>query len=337
MQGPEDERSERMKDQFERNINYMRISLTDRCNLRCRFCMPAEPDGFFTQEELLKEQELLQIIASAAELGVTDFRLTGGEPLLWEGIERLISFIRSIRGVEHVYLTTNGILLEKKLTGLTEAGLSGVNISLCSTDREEYYKITGYDGCETVLSAIEAAAGSGLITKVNCVPMPGENTGHLKEIAGLAREKEVDVRFIEMMPVGKGAEYSGLSNRELLKMLSVWFGPSETVAERKGMGPAVYRQFPGFQGKIGLIGAYSCSYCENCNRVRLMADGFLKLCLDSGQGINLRELLRSGCTGQELRARIQKAVWEKPERHRFPEKNREKAQDGKQCMSQIGG
>lgn len=299
--------------------------------------MPTEPARFFSKEELLTDGELLRIVASAAELGITSFRLTGGEPLLREGIEELISSIKNIRGVEHVFLTTNGILLEEKLPELIAAGISGVNISLCSTDPGEYFKITGFDGLRTALSAIKSAAGSGLCTKVNCVPMPGENTDRLRDIAGLAGEKAVDVRFIEMMPVGKGSEYAGFSNRELIKMLAGWFGPAEPATESRGMGPAVYYQFPGFQGKIGLISAYSCSYCESCNRVRLMADGFLKLCLDSGQGIGLRDFLRSGCTKQELTAQLRRAIREKPERHRFLEMNREKKEHGQQCMSQIGG
>lgn len=333
-----------MKDQYERVIDYMRISITDRCNLRCRFCMPKEPVSFFEEEELLRADEILMIAKASAALGIKHFRLTGGEPLLRKELVYLVSEIRKMPGVETVSLTTNGILLEERRNELYQAGLTGVNISLCSTDAAVYQKITGVDGKDRVMSAIKDAVSSGIRTKINCVPMPGENTKNLIGIAELARQQNLAVRFIEMMPVGVGAACPGLDNRKLLAQLKARYGMAEPVVERLGNGPAVYYQFPGFLGQIGFISANSSRFCGNCNRIRLTAEGYLRLCLDSEEGICIKDFLRKGCTQEELleelKEELHKAIWKKPPGHHFKEKNVDMhIPDGKKCryMAQIGG
>ena len=331
-----------MLDQYSRNIDYIRISVTDRCNLRCIYCMPQTRKTYLRQEELLTYDEIVKLAGIYRSLGIKNVKLTGGEPLVREHIEELIFRLKKECGMGKVTLTTNGILLEQQLDGLVKAGLDGVNISLDTLNPEHYNSLTG--GChvdrnpsdgnlEAVLRGMrKAQKQAGISVKVNCVLMH-QTREELLALAELAKDG-VNVRFIELMPVGCGAAFSPIPTDEVLAKMKAAFGtllPDET---RHGDGPARYVKPHGFVGSIGVIGAVSHEFCDRCNRVRLTADGFLKLCLNHSAGLNLRELLRSGVSDEQITAAIYDAIQKKPQRHGFYEALPD--QEGRR-MNEIGG
>ena len=308
-----------MQDQFGRRIDYIRISISDRCNLRCRYCMP---DGVvLTQmKELLTFEEIRQVAACAADLGIRHVKLTGGEPLVRRGASDLVRILKEIKGIEQVTLTTNGVMLEEKLPALLGAGLDAVNISLDSTDRETYRQITGTDALDQVLSAIDCACRAGIRTKVNAVSLDlGEE--NLWKLIGLAKERPVDVRFIEMMPIGYGKQFPVLSHQELLRLIKGHFPGLKEDPSEHGSGPAVYYSIPGYRGSVGLISAIHGKFCTGCNRVRLTSMGYLKACLCYDTGADLREILRSDLREEEKRQTLLKtmeaAIYAKPQAHCF--------------------
>ena len=325
-----------MIDHNNRNIDYLRISVTDRCNLRCRYCMP-EGISTLPMKDILTFEEIRAVVEQAAELGLRHFRLTGGEPTVRIGLPILIREIRSVPGIEKVSMTTNGILLEKMLPDLISAGLDSVNISLDTMNREKYLEITGTDGLETVLSSVRAACSAGLKVKVNAVSLFSDEE-NIRSLIDLARELPVDVRFIEMMPVGYGRQFPGISHNELMKILRNLY-PGMTKDDRvHGFGPAVYYRIPGYRGSVGLISAIHGKFCSSCNRVRLPPQGILKTCLCYSDGADLREILRADMPEEEkkcmLRESMREAILRKPDAHCFesPEAMTENA-----AMNAIGG
>lgn len=330
-----------MRDGYKRNINYMRISVTDRCNLRCMFCMPKENNiRYLSREKILSYEQIETIVLEAVALGITHFRITGGEPLVRKNIEDLVTSIKAIPKVESVTMTTNGILLSDKIDRLIQAGIDGINISLSSMDREVYKQITGYDGLNEALDGIRLAYDKGINVKVNCVPMPNINSQGLEQVALLAKDKNIAVRFIEMMPIGEGSNYHMIKNEDLLDRFEKNFGKAklsdEYLSNNIGNGPAVYYQFPDFQGNIGFISARSCRFCERCNRVRLTADGRLKLCLQYEESVDLKSILQEKKT---LRQVMEQAIRRKPKQHDFDNQIIDKNIDDieKNNMNQIGG
>lgn len=326
-----------MKDQLGREINYMRISVTDQCNLRCRFCMPTDDLCFMKKEEILEFKEILAIAKAAVKLGIVNFRITGGEPLVREGIEQFLYDLKHLPGVSQVFITTNGVLLEEKLEGLKRAGIDGINVSLCSTDPKEYKSITGRDTLSNVLAGIKKSVENGIHTKINCVPVPNLNDTHLLSIASIAKNYPIDVRFIEMMPIGQGASFAMISERQMREKLSKEFGEARTISHVNGNGPAKYVTFDGFLGNIGFISARSCAFCSHCNRVRLSADGYLKLCLNYEDGISLKETLRGDNSEEELIEIMSGAIYKKPVQHNFNQEQTRKYQNNRKYMAQIGG
>jgi len=303
-----------MLDQFGRTIDYLRISVTDRCNLRCVYCMPESGVPALSHGDILTFEEILRIARCAADLGIRKIRVTGGEPLVRRGVTDLIAGLAAIPGIESLTLTTNGLLLEKQLSALVQAGITGINLSLDTLDSARFRAITRRDGLPAVLSALQAAVATGLPVKINCVPI-AVNRDELPAIAGLARDLPVAVRFIEMMPIGLGRENRGLTQDEVLAILNLLdLQPDPTP---RGAGPAVYYTLPGYQGPIGFISAVSHAFCENCNRVRLTADGVLKSCLNYQGSLNVKSLLRSGCTDAALTQALAGAIHAKPRRHDF--------------------
>lgn len=306
-----------MKDSFGRNIDYLRISVTDRCNLRCVYCMPEEGVEPISHCDILSYEEIMRLVGISASLGIKHIRLTGGEPLVRKGIESLIADIKKVPGIETVSITTNGILIPEKFEMLKAAGIDAVNISLDTLNAEQFKKITRRDGFEKVIEAIKLCEASGIKTKVNCVAMKGVNDTELASIAGLAEDLNIAVRFIEYMPVGKNDFEKCVKKEDVLKSLASVYGPLYKLSEKYGNGPAEYYKPEGFVGIIGVISAMTCSFCENCNRVRLTAEGFLKLCLQYDKGVSLRDLMRSGATDEEIKKAIENAVAEKPKQHIF--------------------
>ena len=315
-----------------RTIDYMRISITDRCNLRCRYCMP---DGItqVAMSEILTYEEIRKVCMLAAELGIRKIKITGGEPLVRKGCVDLIRMIKEIPGITQVTMTTNGVLLKENLEALKRAGLDGINISLDTLDYEKYYKITGTDACGTVLEAVKAAAESGMRTKVNSVLQDAGDRQEWRPLIRLAEKNPVDVRFIELMPIGCGKKNTGVSNLELLEDMKKAYPDIRKDTRIHGNGPAVYYQIPGFEGSIGFISAMHGKFCSTCNRIRLTSTGDLKPCLCYGDTYPLRELLRGGAD-DEIREQIKKAIENKPAAHCFEEPG---AITEAHQMAQIGG
>lgn len=323
-----------MRDALGRKIEYMRLSVTDRCNLRCRYCMPPEGVPPAAHGDILRYEELLRVAQAAVSLGIDRFKVTGGEPLVRRGIVDFIRDLRALPGVKQVTLTTNGLLLPPLLDGLLAAGLDAVNISLDTRDNAQYQAVTrsGHTADE-VLAAVRLCAGR-LPTKINAVLLP-ETAAQLVPLARLAQELPVDVRFIERMPLGlTDIGTAEPTHMEILACLRAAFPGLAPVRERRGNGPARYFSAPGLRGCLGLIEAVSHSFCADCNRVRLTSTGRLKPCLCYADGIDLKPLLRGGADGAALRAVIEQAVRLKPAAHCFA---RRQAVTEHNSMNRIGG
>lgn len=318
-----------------RVIDYIRISVTDRCNLRCVYCMPEEGIEPAAHEEILRYQEIERLAGIFARMGIQKIKITGGEPLVRRGIEQLVGKLKNTPGIQQVTLTTNGILLSEKWEGLKAAGLDGINLSLDTLNPQVYRQITRREELEKTLEGMKKALEDGTIPlKINCVPMgiPGQN---VEELAELSRKYPVHVRYIEMMPIGLGKEYRGVTEEELLGKLEALYGKSKAYEGRLGNGPGHYFEFPDFLGKIGFISAISHKFCHQCNRVRLTSQGFLKTCLQYENGVELRGLLRSGEGDEKLEEVIQKEILCKPVSHHFLQEEKEETEH--RIMSQIGG
>ena len=306
-----------MLDRYGRVINYLRISVTDRCNLRCCYCMP-EGVQDVGMKNILTFEEIWEIVRTGVSLGITHIRITGGEPLVRKGCVNLIRGIREIPGVETITMTTNGVLLGNYAKQLKEAGVDGVNISLDTLDPEEFFKITGKRELQEVLAGIRAAKTAGLPVKLNAV-----NRKELDPIplVRYAQEENLPLRFIEMMPVGYGKKYVGRSNEELRETLEAVCGNAECMTNREelsrmGSGPAVYYQFSDLKVPVGFISAIHGKFCDTCNRVRLTAEGYLKLCLCYDEGEDLRRVLREG-EKENLRTIMEQTIFRKPAAHCF--------------------
>ena len=321
-----------MIDSCGRYIDYIRISVTDRCNLRCRYCMPPEGVEQVSHSSILTFDEILRIAGIFGRAGIRHIKITGGEPLVRKGVTLLIADLKKVPGIETVTMTTNGLLLEENLPALTAAGIDGINISLDTLKKDRYLKLTGSDGLMQVLSAIDACSDYPQIRlKINAVTLADINRDEICALAALTAIKDVDVRFIEVMPVGQGRQMKGYSQTEIFFELERKIGTLQPAESEGGKGPAVYYRLPGCKGRIGFISPMSRKFCGSCNRVRLNAQGFLKACLQQEEGVSLRELMRSGASDEEILAAIKNTIYNKPEGHNFATKNVE------DFMSQIGG
>ena len=317
-----------------RAIRYLRVSVTDRCNLRCRYCMPESGVDWVPHGRVLTYEQMARLVGLCAGLGVEKVRLTGGEPLVRRGLSALVRMVKDTPGIRQVCLTTNGVLLPEQLPALLEAGLDGVNLSLDTLDRGQYAALTRRDELPRALEGLEAAlAAPGLTVKLNCVPL-ADNEDQWVPLAALARDRDLAVRFIELMPIGLGRGLPGRSEAQVLAKLEAAFGPLRPLEAPPG-GPARYGTFPGFQGRVGFISAMTHPFCAACDRVRLTASGFLKTCLQYQTGVDLRALLEAGAGDSALRAAILEAVRQKPACHHFG--GAPAPGDEGHTMNQIGG
>lgn len=310
-----------MLDTYGRSIDYMRVSITDRCNLRCRYCMPANIEQV-PRQDILSYEQIELICHGAAKAGIRKLKVTGGEALVRRGCADFIGRLKRIPGIEQVTLTTNGILLDQYLPDLVENSLDAVNISLDTLQRDRYQMITGKDALERVKCNIETAVKSGLQVKINTVLQQGMNEDEWLALSELARPHPVDVRFIEMMPIGYGKQFSPVSNDHLQKKFESQF--PDMIADKSihGNGPAVYYRIPGFSGSIGFISPIHGKFCSSCNRIRLTALGKLKPCLCYGDAVDLKGILGKDQLDieqkiEEIRAAIQEAITLKPQSHCF--------------------
>lgn len=325
-----------MTDREGRTINYLRISVTDRCNLRCAYCMPRQGTPFVPHEDILTLEEIYRLVAVMAPLGITKLRFTGGEPLVRKNLVKLVRDVSRIDGIQDIAMTTNGVLLAGHLDELKAAGLKRLNISLDSCGRETFRRITGSDEYVRVIRAVERASELGFEVKLNCVACREFNEPELEKIAAFAQGRPVDVRFIELMPIGCGRDYHGIPSDEIRERLEKVYGSCTEADPCSQSGPAKYYSFQGFAGRIGFISPISHKFCECCNRVRLTAEGRLKLCLHYDTGIELKPLLRQGYPDDEIRARILEAVKDKPHAHSFGNAAQDIHIEQKK-MVQIGG
>ena len=325
-----------MFDRYQREIHYLRLSVTDLCNLRCRYCMP---DGVekLEREAVLTYEEFLRLAALFARCGIDTVRVTGGEPLVRKNVAQLVAGLKETPGIRRVTLTTNAVLLAEQLPALLDAGLDSVNTSLDTLRPEVFRQITARDDFAAVQAGLQAALQSGLPVKLNCVPQAGVNEGELEALAALAKDNAMQVRFIEMMPIGYGAAMPCISGPELrARFARRWpeLAPLSPAQEHAlGDGPAVYYTVPGWQGSIGFIAAVHGKFCASCNRVRLTSQGFLRPCLASETGCDLRALLRSGADDAQLLAAIRETIWAKPREHHF----NDSSMPATRGMYRIGG
>ena len=306
-----------MKDLCGREINYMRISITDRCNLRCQYCMP---DGIelCPMKDILTYEEIVSVCQEAVSLGIHKFKITGGEPLVRRGCADLIRMIYEIPGTEEVTLTTNGVLLEKYLPELWNAGLRSVNISLDTLDQKVYTEITGFPMLDQVLQSLNAAMKMGMHVKTNTILQRGRNESSWKELLILAKDIPVDVRFLELMPIGEGKEGETISNTTLFQKIKEIYPDIKPDERKHGNGPAIYYKIPGFEGSIGFISAIHGVFCDSCNRLRMTSTGELKPCLCYDETISVRDVARCG-DSEKIRENIKHAIQIKPKKHCFSE------------------
>lgn len=325
-----------LRDKFKRVIDYMRISITDRCNLRCVYCMPEKGVKLFEHKEILTYEEITRVAGIAASLGVRKIRLTGGEPLARKNISYLIASLKAIKGIEDISLTTNGILLEKYARGLAEAGLNRINISLDTLRPERYTKITRGGDITLVLKGIDAAEEAGLLPiKINMVPIRNLNEDEIPDFARMTLTTPRHVRFIEFMPIGSRDLWSDeryISTDELRKTVEK-IAPLTPVRLRKN-GPAKYFRLEGSSGVIGFISALTHHFCDDCNRLRLTADGRLRPCLFSETEIDLKPALRMQLSDQEVERLLRLAIEVKPEGHKIDQRD---DLTSLKNMSRIGG
>ncbi len=327
-------------DAYHRPINYLRISVTDRCNLRCIYCLPPEGVPWRPHSSILRYEEIETIVRAAATLGISQVRLTGGEPLVRQGIVELVERLADIPGITDLSMTTNGLLLPRYAKLLANAGLYRVNISLDTLEPERYRYITRGGKLKDTLSGIEAAHEAGLTpTKLNVVIIRGVNDNEVGAFAQKTRHEGWDVRFIELMPVGKGAIMDEKWHEQVVtapairRKIEAELGPLELAKMQIGAGPARYYRLPRAKGTLGFITPISDHFCSRCNRLRLTADGQLRPCLLSDAEIDLRTPLRQGSDGTLLKELLQKAVATKPGRHRL----RSCRGPEERAMSEIGG
>ena len=318
-----------MQDRYGHRISYLRVSITDRCNERCTYCMPQELQEWLPREEILSFEETLRLVGIAVQLGVSKVRITGGEPLTRRDVIDFIRRIPEIPRITSIGLSTNGTLLAREIapgktmaTALRAAGVGSVNVSLDTLDREVYAQITGRDFHEQVLNGIDAAIAAGFEQiKLNSVLMRGRNEDQLIPLIEFAAQRDLILRFIEMMPVSTTEvldDKNFLPINEAKRMIESRYGRLIPEAEFTTNGPAMYYQIPGRRQRIGFIGAMTnLHFCESCNKLRLTCDGKLRPCLGSYLEFDIMTPMRAGASDEELKAFFLDVVDRKPEQHDF--------------------
>lgn len=321
-------------DRYGRVHTYLRISLTDRCNFRCSYCMPQGSVDHVPRDELLSFEEILRLASLFAEGGVTKIRLTGGEPTVRRDFVDLVGRLRQVPGINEVHLTTNGFLLAQLAESLAKAGISGINVSLDSLRRETFQQITGFDGLDQVLSGIESALNAGIATNINVVVLPEVNEGEMEDFVALTAKWPSEVRFIEFMPFLENgwSETKVIPSSEIRRRLARRFELLPVCSDPQRV--ATRFDIPGMRGSIGFVSSVSESFCASCNRLRLTADGQFKTCLFLPPNLDLKSMLRGCATDEDLQSAIHGALQAKWKEH--PPMDRWSQLDSL-SMVQIGG
>ncbi|MBW1710786.1 MAG: GTP 3',8-cyclase MoaA [Deltaproteobacteria bacterium] len=324
-------------DSYQRKLNYLRLSITDRCNFNCVYCMPHGMRFKLAHEDILTYEEFLVIARAAVSEGVTKIRLTGGEPLVRKNLIKFITDLSELPSPPELCLTTNGLLLDDLADDLYKAGISRINISLDSLDPDNFKSITGHDEFDRVWRGMETALSRGFKqVKLNTVVIRGHNDHELADFARLSLDRPLEVRFIEYMPMGTVGYWSQdkfVSNAEMKESLAP-LGALTPVESGNGDGPASKFRLPGAKGLVGLISPVTQHFCSSCNRLRLTADGKIRLCLHSNQEVDIKTPLRSGASEAELAAFLRRAVINKPQRHHL---DQSLDHPSNRAMNLIGG
>lgn len=332
-------------DMFSRTISYLRLSLTDRCNLKCMYCVTEDENNGclvkLDQDELLTYEELLRVVRVAVGLGISKLRLTGGEPLVRKNIMHFIEKLAEIEGLDDIRITTNGVLLEKYAQGLVNAGVTKVNISLDTLKRERFSDITGVDCFDRVWKGIETALAVGFSpVKLNMVVMRDINDDELPAFAELSRKMPLQIRFIEFMPIGTSTRWNKntyISSDEIMERIRV-LGELIPQEKQQADGPArVFKLGADAVGSLGFISPISHHFCDKCNRLRLTSEGRLRSCLLHDEETDLKSVLRADCTDRDIRETLLTAIHNKPKGHQMAERLKEDGGDCHGRMSRIGG
>lgn len=328
-----------ISDSFNRRINYLRLAVTDRCNLRCTYCMPELGMRFEPRKELLTYEEMLRLMQISTGLGINKVRITGGEPFVRKDLMYFLKELAQVKGLDRIAITTNGLLIQPYIGELVQAGIKDINLSLDSVDPVNFQKITRREGLEQTLSVLEEMVVSGIRVKINTVVLPGRNTDELHLLALLAKQYPIDVRFIEEMPFNGSNKDSGgqLWNFSRIKEALLDHYPAMTPQRTEFSSTSRNFEVPGFQGSLGIIPAYTRTICGGCNRIRVTAVGRLKLCLYDNAGIDIKQILRNGASDKEVAEFLTNTIQLKPKDGFAAEKGYLNAGKPRESMSTIGG
>ena len=325
-------------DQHGRVMNYMRLAVTDRCNLRCQYCMPECGIDFTSRSDLLTYEEMLRVVRIFAEEGVEKIRITGGEPFVRKDLMEFLTELNDVQGVKHIHMTTNGTLLEGKLEQLRQLGITSINLSLDSLDRQRFFEITRRDELDLVMSNLRQMMDMDFDVKINMVVMSNKNTDDIISMLEFAKENPVSVRFLEEMPfngvgIKNGAKF--WSHIEILDFIKSNFPLVKKIEDRPHSTSMNY-SIDGFKGDFGIIASYSRTFCGSCNRIRVTPQGMLQTCLYDGGVFNLRDLIRAGASNIEILNALKSAL-----SHRaidgYEAENRRSQSSISESMASIGG
>jgi len=325
-------------DNHGRIINYMRLAVTDRCNLRCHYCMPEEGINYVPRKELMSYEEMLRVVSVFSKEGISKIRITGGEPFLRKDMMSFLKEISSLPEIKNIHITSNGTLLTDKIDELKKMGITSINLSLDSLDRERFFKITRRDDFPKVMECLDALIDANFDVKINMVVLSGENTDDIIPMVELAKEKNIGVRFIEEMPFngteGKGNQEYWSHKRILEKIQTAY--PSLQKITDPAFSTSMNYQIPGFAGSFGIIAAFTRTFCGTCNRIRLTPQGLIKTCLYDNGVFNVRDLMRAGATDEQLAATLKSALSHRAKDGFEAEKNRFQFPVS-ESMATIGG
>ncbi|WP_223598712.1 GTP 3',8-cyclase MoaA [Chryseobacterium sp. GVT01B] len=327
-----------LTDKFGRNINYLRLAIVDRCNLRCTYCMPENGLTWIKQKELMTDEEMLRICSVFTKMGVDKIRITGGEPFVRKNSIELIREISQLDGLTDLSLTTNGLLTEPYIPELKKFGIKSVNLSLDTLDKDRFFKITRRNSFDKVMKTLEALLQHHIKVKINTVVMENENIEDIIPLVELTKDLPVDVRFIEEMPFNGGDTDISLKwNFSQIYNYIKEYSPEIQKIQDPKHSTAYNYKIPGFTGNIGIIAAYTRSFCGDCNRIRITPSGILRTCLYEGTGVNLKDEIRMGKTDEELKDIIINSIKNKPKDGWEAQKESLTASQIHQSMATIGG
>ncbi len=326
-------------DNHGRQINYVRLAVTDRCNLRCFYCMPEEGIQYVAREELLSYEEMVRLMRILVDMGINKLRITGGEPFVRRDMMDFLRALCQLEGLKKVNITTNGTLTAPLVPELKELGIHSVNLSLDTLDRKRFHQITRRDVFDKVMDTLGALLAHEIPTKINSVVMDGKNTQDIITMVKLTKDSPISVRFIEEMPFnGEGSNYPKLewNHRKILAHLKAHFPEIEKIPDPPHSTSYNY-QIPGFQGTVGIIAAYSRTFCGTCNRIRITPKGTLKTCLYDDGVFNIKQILRAGATDEQMQETFLQALGNRAKDGWEAEKNRKFGLPVQESMSTIGG